>query len=270
MEFTNVLDAFSSLFTSAPLSKKSPIPVVVMILSPHPDDESIVGALPLRLLHENNVHVVNVAVTLGSNEDRQEERLRELSEACELLDVENVVLDESWAKKAKELKSLLQKYQPALVLAPHSKDHHPTHIRTGELLKKVLPQSKQGPVLVAWTEFWGQMASPNLLVEVPREILELQMRALEKHAGEVARNPYHLRLPAWMMDNVRRGAELIRGKGEAAPGFAFGVLYKLQLFKAGKFSTPKLRSPILPAEEDLGQIFRLIFDAASGSRTRVK
>jgi len=30
-------------------------------------------------------------------------------------------------------------------------------------------------------------------------------------AGEVRRNPYHARLPAWMMDNVRRGAELWAG-----------------------------------------------------------
>jgi len=32
----------------------------------------------------------------------------------------------------------------------------------------------------------------------------------------VRRNPYHARLPAWMMDNVRRGAELAGGQ-RAAP-----------------------------------------------------
>jgi hypothetical protein len=47
------------------------------------------------------------------------------------------------------------------------------------------------------------------------------------HAGEVARNPYHLTLPAWMMDNVRRGSELVSGPGAAAPGFAFAALYRL-------------------------------------------
>lgn len=36
------------------------------------------------------------------------------------------------------------------------------------------------------------------------------------HAGEVKRNPYHLRLPAWMMDNVRRGSEVIAGPGSEA------------------------------------------------------
>ena len=38
----------------------------VLIFSPHPDDEVIIGALPLRLLREFGVRVVNVAVTLGS------------------------------------------------------------------------------------------------------------------------------------------------------------------------------------------------------------
>jgi hypothetical protein len=44
--------------------------------------------------------------------------------------------------------------------------------------------------------------------------------ALSLHAGEVARNAFHLRLPAWMMDNVRRGAELVGGQGGTAPRFA--------------------------------------------------
>src|SRR3712207_8295509 len=43
------------------------------------------------------------------------------------------------------------------------------------------------------SEFWGQMEKPNVMVEVPVEILELQMRGLEKHVGEIERNPYHLR-----------------------------------------------------------------------------
>jgi hypothetical protein len=35
----------------------------VLIFSPHPDDECIVGALPLRLLRERKLQVLNVAVT---------------------------------------------------------------------------------------------------------------------------------------------------------------------------------------------------------------
>ena len=241
-----------------------------MILSPHPDDESIIGSLALRLQRENNAHVVNIAVTVGSKKERQKERKVELEAACELLEFENVFLDEDWKKKEKELKSLIQKYQPQVIIAPHVKDFHPAHIKTGQLLKKVMTSLKKETAIIVWSEFWGQNPKPNLLVEVPEEILKLQMEALEKHVGEVARNPYHLRLPAWMMDSVRRGSEVTGGKGAEAVSMAFGVLYQIQVCKKGKFSTPKMESPFLTSEKDIGQIFKLIFDAASGSRTKVK
>jgi N-acetylglucosamine malate deacetylase 1 len=270
MEFTKVLSSLSSLFKPSIISVKNSIPFTVMILSPHPDDESIVGSLALRLSLENNAHIINVAVTTGSNKDRQNERRKELSDACKLLEMECIFLDENWKNKEKELKSLIQKYQPDLIIAPHTKDFHPTHIKTGELCKKVLSSLKKETILVAWSEFWGQMQKPNMLVEIPGEIVELQMNALKKHVGEVERNPYHLRLPAWMMDNVRRGSEVIGGNGTSATQMAFGVLYQLQLCRNGKFLTRKLPDPFLTAEKDLAQIFRLILDAASGSRTRVK
>ena len=269
MDFTPVLKSLSSFFNPSSLTAKSSVPFTVMILSPHPDDESIVGSLALRLSHENNAHIVNVAVTVGSNKARQKERINELNEACEVLEMECVYLDEDWKKKEKELKSLIQKYQPQLIIAPHTKDFHPVHIKTGELLKKCLISLKKFHSLVAWSEFWAPMAKPNILVEVPHEILELQMRALEKHKGEIERNPYHLRLPAWMMDSVRRGSEVVGGKGAEATNMAFGVLYQLQVFKNGKFSTPKI-SPFLTNESNLGQMFKLILDAASGSKTKVK
>ncbi len=53
-----------------------------LIFSPHPDDEVIIGALPLRLLRELKWNVINVAVTQGSNPARQPERLRELQACC--------------------------------------------------------------------------------------------------------------------------------------------------------------------------------------------
>src|SRR5215469_3988036 len=55
---------------------------VAIIFSPHPDDECIIGGLALRLMREAGFRVVNVAVTLGSNKERQQPRLRELKNAC--------------------------------------------------------------------------------------------------------------------------------------------------------------------------------------------
>src|SRR4051812_28599662 len=60
----------------------------VLLFSPHPDDECIVGALPLRLQREARLRVMNVAVTQGSNPDRREARLTELRGACDYLGFE--------------------------------------------------------------------------------------------------------------------------------------------------------------------------------------
>ena len=56
----------------------------VLIFSPHPDDECIIGALPFRLLREARLRVLNVAVTQGSRKDRQAERYQELSEPASI------------------------------------------------------------------------------------------------------------------------------------------------------------------------------------------
>ena len=59
------------------------------------------------------------------------------------------------------------------------------------------------------------------------------MAALSFHVGEVQRNPYHLLVPAWMQDNVRRGGELVGGQGGAAPDFTFATLYRLRRWDRG-------------------------------------
>ena len=62
----------------------------VLIFSPHPDDECIIGALPLRLLRQSKMRVINVAVTQGSKKERQSGRLEELKLACEFMGFELV------------------------------------------------------------------------------------------------------------------------------------------------------------------------------------
>ena len=56
-----------------------------LIFSPHPDDECIIGALPLRIMREAHFNVINVAVTQGSNKERQAARWEELQRACDYI-----------------------------------------------------------------------------------------------------------------------------------------------------------------------------------------
>ena len=62
--------------------------VTVLICSPHPDDEGLVGGFPLRALQECNARVVNCAITLGADPKRKKGRLNELKASCAVLGFE--------------------------------------------------------------------------------------------------------------------------------------------------------------------------------------
>jgi hypothetical protein len=81
------------------------------------------------------------------------------------------------------------------------------------------------------------------------------MTATSFHVGEVKRNPYHVLIPAWMMDNVRRGAELVGGQGGAAPQFTFAQLYRLRKWSNGKLENLYEGGRNLPKEQCAAEIF---------------
>lgn len=236
----------------APLRKPKPAAdaPVALVFSPHPDDECITGGLALRLMREAGMRVINVAVTLGSDRKRRPARRRELKNACDYLGFELELTKpdglekinqqssadnpKHWNAAVKVIAASLAKYRPCAVFFPHEMDWNKTHIGTHFLVMdalKTLPLDFQTVLLE--TEFWRQMPSPNLLVESSAEDVADLVAALSFHAGEMRRNPYHLRLPSWLQDNVRR-AELVGGSGSAAPDFTFATLYRLRRWKNGR------------------------------------
>jgi len=222
-----------------------------LIFSPHPDDECIIGALALRLQREAGFRIANVAVTQGSNKARQAERWEELRNACDYLDFELVETipgglekvnatsrgadPAGWRASVDVISKILASHQPQVVFFPHDADWNSSHIGTHYLVADALAQQAPGfTCTVAETEFWGAMATPNLTVEFSPQDLGDMMAALSFHVGEVQRNPYHLLVPAWMQDNVRRGGELVGGQGGAAPDFTFATLYRLRRWVDGE------------------------------------
>lgn len=222
-----------------------------LIFSPHPDDEVIIGGLALRLLREAKWNVINVAVTQGSRPERQAGRLQELKHCCDSIGfglvqtapngLENVNVKTRelepgyWAGLVKVIADILTKYRPRVIFFPHDLDWNSSHIGTHYLVLDALNGLPPGFTCYAVeTEFWGQMQTPNLMVELSEQHVTDLITALTFHVGEVRRNPYHLSLPAWMIDNVRRGAELTGGQGGAAPDFVFGTLYRLRKWVNGR------------------------------------
>jgi LmbE family N-acetylglucosaminyl deacetylase len=243
-----------------------------LIFSPHPDDECIVGGLALRLLRESKWNVVNVAVTLGSKPGRQPARRRELQNACATLGfglilpreqgLEHITLKSCkqnrapWKSAVKIIAGILAGQRPRVIFVPHEHDGHPVHVSTHFLVLAALKTLPAGfRCHIVETEFWGQMTDPNLLVELGAAEVGDLVAALACHTGEVRRNPYHARLPAWLIDNVRRGAELVGGQGGAAPDFAFGTIYRLRKWSQGRLTEVRPGQWFLSCRTKAGKLF---------------
>ncbi len=243
-----------------------------LIFSPHPDDECIIGGLALRLLHESGYRVVNVAVTQGSNKARQQGRWDELAAACEYLGFDLVQTipgglekvnaqtrasdPAHWAVGVEVIARILDEHRPSVVFFPHETDWNSSHIGTHHLLMDAL--ATLGPDFtchVVETEFWGAMSTPNLMVESSVHDLAEMMAALSFHVGEVQRNPYHLLVPAWMQDNVRRGGEVVGGQGGAAPDYLFATIYRLRVWRNGALHYTYEGGRLLDAETDPRTLF---------------
>ena len=243
-----------------------------LFFSPHPDDECISGGLAFRLLREARMNVFNVAVTQGSKKERQAERYRELENACRYIGFGLIPTGPSglerinpktreqegeyWNSCVKVIAGILLSNRPRVIMFPHEHDWNSTHIGTHLLVMDAL--GKMPPDFECYlveTEFWGQMTDPNLMVEISEEELADMIAGTSFHVGEVQRNPYHLLLPAWMMDNVRRGAELVGGQGGVAPDFTFAALNRIRKWVRGKLVKVFDGGKHFSRQKNIGELF---------------
>ncbi len=239
---------------------------VALLLSPHPDDEGLTGGWPLRL-REAGWRVVNLPVTLGSALDRRARRWRELQAACAVLGFELLEAVHQaegrlepttaerhpthWARCVDTVAAALRHWQPRALFFPHAGDVQPAHVGTHRLAMEALAASGVATTTVQ-TEYWGTLPAPNRMVQLSAEQLARLAAGVACHAGEVARNPYHLNLPAQCQDAVRRGAELVGGLGQAAPDMAFAMLYRVQRWQGGAVAGEGAPGHTIALEADAG------------------
>lgn len=275
-EFARLKAAGKSLplggFAAPPKPAIAPDAARALIFSPHPDDECIIGGLALRLLREAHMNVINVAVTQGSNRARQAERWTELQAACDYLGFGLVGTQPdglekinpkgreqdpaNWARAVEIITGILNEHRPKAVFIPHELDWNSTHIGTHDLVLEALKRlPAEFSCFVIETEFWGQMQSPNLMVESSTADVADLVAATSFHVGEVNRNPYHVLFPAWLLDNVRLGGELVGGQGGTPPDFDFATLYRLSRWGEGRLETAFDGGRVLPASENPAALF---------------
>ena len=276
-EFVRLLDETRSI----PLGGLPPAPAPrlpdnaprTLVFAPHPDDECIIGALPLRLRRELSHRVSAVAVTQGSRVDRQVARLDEMRGACHFLGFELISTHQNglaginlrtrehnpgaWEDAVQVIAQIISYHRASVIFLPHADDFHSTHVGTHHLVLDAMKTLGPGfHCKVVETEYWRPMAEPNLMVESsPEDVADL-VAAVSFHQGEVARNRYHLYLPSWLADNVRRGSELVGGQGASSPDFHFATLYRLREWAKGGLVPCLGAGRILPAGPGLATLFK--------------
>jgi N-acetylglucosamine malate deacetylase 1 len=243
-----------------------------LFVAPHPDDETILGGLALRLLREAKWNVIDLAITLGSIKGRKSGRSQELRNACQFLgfglelaapegldDVKPATRAHdapAWSRMVGIVAALLEKHRPRVIFFPHELDWNSTHVGVHFLVLDALKAARGVQCHLAETEFWGQMQTPNLMVEYNSEIVADLIAATSFHVGEVQRNPYHILFPAWLMDNVRLGAELVGGQGGAAPPFVFAQLFRLRRWTGSQMENCYAGGRFLKASENPADLFK--------------
>jgi hypothetical protein len=158
---------------------------------------------------------------------------------------------DEWKRSVARIAEILREQNPKVIFFPHDRDWNVTHIGTHRLVVDAMESLSNFSCTTIETEFWGAMDDPNLMAESSVHDVSDLIAALSFHAGEVRRNPYHLRMPAWLMDNVRRGGELVGGQGAAAPDFTFATLYRLRRWANGKFAPVLDKGRFVSARDDI-------------------
>ena len=98
------------------------------------------------------------------------------------------------------------------------------------------------------------MPAPNVMIESSTHDVGELVTALTFHVGEVERNPYHMTLPAWMIDNVRR-AEIVGNQGGATPSFVYATLYRIGKWSGGRQHDVVDGGRFVAADDDIGTLF---------------
>jgi LmbE family N-acetylglucosaminyl deacetylase len=135
-----------------------PAPRTVLVVSPHPDDETLSCGGALALHRQRGHRVVVVQVTDGSGSRIQgltatemaARRAQEAREAARQLDVELELLcqpEYRWRLEdgRARLSAILEAVDPDLIYAPSPIDYHPEHLRaslalTGALARTAVPR----------------------------------------------------------------------------------------------------------------------------------
>jgi LmbE family N-acetylglucosaminyl deacetylase len=187
----------------------------VVVIAPHPDDESIGCGGTLRLHTLKGDHVIAVYLTSGEfglkqmapakasstreSEARKAAKILGLAEPL-FLRLPDSQLADHLAIAASSLAALLKPECPELIYVPHPLEWHPDHKAAVRICWAALDQINQSPTVRGY-EVWTPLALFDHLENVD-STMPLKLRAIRAHRSQLAQLPY---------DRAIRGLNEYRG-----------------------------------------------------------
>jgi LmbE family N-acetylglucosaminyl deacetylase len=171
----------------------------ILVISPHPDDESIGcgGTLRQRIVAGDSVHVV--FLTSGENgghgrppADTARIREQEAREAARILQLTQI---EFWNERdgsvqvtpplIDRLRSRLSELQPDVIYVPHENEMHPDHRAAHALVHAALiaAPAATSAITVWGFEVWTPLQQIDDVVDIT-EFIELKLAAIRAHKSQ--------------------------------------------------------------------------------------
>jgi LmbE family N-acetylglucosaminyl deacetylase len=201
----------------------------ILVISPHPDDESIGcgGALRKHALRGDEVHVVFLTSGEKGGHGRPPEetaRAREL-EAATAAAVLGLAGIEFWHEPDGEVRAtpelvsrmrgLLATFRPHVVYAPHDGEMHPDHRAAIEALRAALIDAPGRPEVLLF-EVWAPMESFDHVEDIS-DAVEVKAAAIRAHASQCA---------VMKFDEAILGLNRFRGEMHSWPGGNYAEVFR--------------------------------------------
>ena len=196
-------------------------PKHILVVSPHPDDESIGcgGTLRAHVVAGDVVHAVFLTSGEQGGHGRtpdQTAALRE-QEARDAAAILGLAQIEFWREPdgmlnassslVRKLRATLRKFRPALILVPHDREMHPDHKAAARLVRRAVRRIV--PVPEVWMfEVWTPVQRIDQIIDIS-EHMTVKLQAIRAHRSQCE---------AMSFDDAAAGLARYRGEMHLWPG----------------------------------------------------
>ncbi len=201
----------------------------VLVVAPHPDDESIGCGGSICLHTVRGDHVAAVFLTSGEfalNDLTREKawaiREAEAEESARILGIAEVTflrrpdhfLGDAIEGAAAELRPLLERRQPQLIYLPHAYDGHPDHRACLPIVQAALSSSPIPPPALLGYEVWTPLSEYDRAENIS-QMMDRKLQAVRAHCSQIKQIRYDLATSALneyrgTMTQVGRYAEVFQ------------------------------------------------------------